>query len=811
MRTKQAPNQTDIRGGDFTLPQRFPSILGLMTNYDHCKTIRKDKSWENLVKQYKRIPYRDGNTSRPNFGSLRGKIDKELTAYVDFATERERWVKAKTDVGFNEGSSNLYVQHIEAGLQRFLFDRWDKSFTEIMMACYDMLMFSKGCFTWFDDDCPYPTNTDITHVWPNARASMDVDKWSICHVHRRISAIDLYRKLKCADADDGWNTQAVESMLKFIGGWTDSNLDSLAMSVEGKGGSSEFAETEIDLIYSFVKEYHMKPESDDEAEVGEGKGEPREQNGISVYVFPATKFFPRKDASGNPDKADIKRLGYLLYKPYVCKRMSEKIQIVAPTVFRDYYDDPSKAEQLYMMTKTYDLVMARILEGVEDNMRVYLKSTSSEAFRKLQSMRHGNKQVLDPTIEIVQQRVVIPVQEAMSALRMLIIDQAANQGEYLTGGTDEKSQPKTARQSGIDFNESRAVGTSSLKVFNAHFTGIVRQMVRMFLNKENVEPESDHEKNLNKFISYLQHHKVPLECLDEDNLFVESTFNADAGSPTAQLQSASVVMDALSRNVSSPGERQAQRDMIAAAKGVSSVSAYLPDDIDTPIPEDSRIGLENDALSAAHANPNNVVVLKTDLHMRHLASHVSDSEVSMKAALSLFQNLQSMGEAVKAPLLFSIQDILIGIDNKLAHSQAHIQFALKDANKNKKAQLDAIAARIGILNRQQDELENNLTKLIQALNDQAQPSSGNDLEFEHKKRMFDLEASHAAQMLAFDAEKQRSKAEQLALQSADRAALEAQIKQRQADLDNFIKVTTAQANMTVNSIKSTGRQARSKK
>lgn len=774
-------NMDPMTGGGFEQPRRFPNLIDLMGNYEHCRTLRNNETWINIIKQYKRIPYKRGKETLPNFGSLRGRVDKALTTYTDFATERPNWAKVDTDFGFDDGTNQVYSRHIEAALQRFCFDRWKKSFLDIMLGCSDMLLFSKGAFAWLDDDCVYPENIDIAHVWPDAGAGMDVDTWSICHLHRRIKAVDLYGKIKDIDDEDdsGWNANAVKRLLHYVCGGKDSTLDSMMLAFENNSVSSSNREQEVDVIFSFVKEFN--PDS--------------LENAISVYAFPSRRFVPRKDKKSNAGSADVDAQGYLFYKPFASKKMSERIQIIAPNVFRDFYNDPSYAQQLYTLTKTYDLVMSRILSGVEENMRVYLKSSSSEVMRKLQSMRHGNHQVLDPSIDLIQQRIQVPVQEAMTALRMLIIDQSSNNGDYLPGGTDERNAPKTAHQAGLDFNESRAVTTSQLKVFNAFFTGITHQIAVRFLSKGESEPVKDvdpspEDRNYKKFIAYLKAKHVPKDAFATENLIVTSAYNAGAGSPSAQLQAAQVVFDALSRNPASEGERQAQRDMIASVKGISGVSAYIPDNIDTPVGEDSLIGLENDALSAPGCNPNNIIAQPQQLHLRHIVSHVHDAEVSIQTAAKLFQSISQFPSSLHAVYMKSIQDILIGIDNKLSHAQAHMQLALKDKNKNKLNQLKALAARIGNINKMQDQIEHNLMEAMKSLPD-AQPQSSQQMDLAHKQSMYQLEQEHAATMLAFDAQRSRSKAEQLSQQSKDRAEVEAQIKANRAELENYLATLKA--------------------
>jgi hypothetical protein len=768
---KETPPQMTDGGYTYLEPQRFKRASDLFNRFKSIQEIRGDMaSWQSIMTQYNRIPYkkRGGRGVMPNFGFLRGKIDQAATVYTDYATERPRWVSCKTDFGDTQGLCKLYSEEITNAFQRFYIEKWDDRFAQILLAVRDMLLFSKGALAFLEPDCPYPESIDTKSVWPDSNAGMFAKSFDVLFVQKRLSAVELFRKMSKqhkynqAMADSrltedeqykasGWRRSAVLRLLRGVGTLSSYTNDDLYKQFTQGSLSQTDQDTSIDLVYCYVQEYHEK-----------------DLKKVSLFVIPSETSVPRPKRNGRVLglQESYDSVGYLCYDPYYKVEMEEAISILAHTVCRNFYEDPSLAELWYTTAKTYDIVMNRVLQGCEDNMRVFLKSKTSDEAKKLAKHQFDNYQVLPPSIDIVQDRIERPVKESMDVLTRLVMDTTMNNSQYQPGG-EAATNRETATGEQRDIFEGTRADASSLKIFNCYMTLASKQMYRRFVTMD-PKGEGEYYDNFRKFMDYLKSRKVPDQAWQPGNVSVTSLPSSGAGNPAARIQAGQITLNALAAPARSPGEREAQREIIAAVQGRDNVPFFLPDDEKLQIPEDSKIGLENDALSQPWTNPQNIPVLGTDLHFRHLPAHLQDAQASFQMAAQLFQNLQQFNPDDVGIHLQNIQDILLGVDRKLSHCRAHIVMAGRAVKgKPQKEELEGFKKQIQSINVEQDKLEHNLKQIQDKRMKEAGRNRGGDPAAAHKQRMNDLEFQHTQRMNGLDEERQVSKATQLREQSAE--------------------------------------------
>lgn len=752
--------------------------------------------FSNIIKQYERQPYSVDGRVLPNFGTLRGKVDKALGTYVDFVTERERWCTISTDhTEGNASAIGMWNEAITAAFQKYCLDRWKEGFSDNMLAVRDMLLMSKGAFIFDDDFSAYPSRTSVRNVMPDSNASMFPDSFDVLFVHKRLSAIDLYRKIKNKDHADltGWRREAILELLRSSQtSWRSETHESLFLRFGSGAITQTQQDTQIDLVYAYVKEYDDK----------DGKG-------ISQFIFPVLRRW-EEDTSKKSDE-EMNKVGYLFYGRCAKKSMSKVIALLAHTVCENFYEDPSFAQLMYTFSKTYDMVMNRVLQGIEDNMRVYLRSDSPDAMSKLQRMRHGNWQVLAPGMKLEQDRIVRPVQESMMVLNKLMVDTNAAFGQYTVGEQEGRAMPKTAKQSEIDYGEAQVTTTSQMKLFNCFYTLLMAEMYKRWVDLGDASQLTEEEqKNYDLFKKSLKDQKVPAQAWASENVQVGSVMTTGAGSPSAKLQSMQIVRGAMAIAAATPGEQLVKRQMIGAAVGVSNINAYLPPDDTMLIGEDSLIGIENDALSAPDCNPNNVQVINNQLHMRHIPRHIEDASLSMQAAGKLFQALQGMPKADIGVYLAKIQDISMGIDNKMAHAQAHMMIAARDKDPQVQMALKQIAQHMQSIHQAQDQLSKAVqtTQIARVKDDQQQSTVEQDPVAAHQQAMFSMKEQHAKNMMDLDFQNHTQKAQQLREQSAANMLHKADINTalgeydlRMKQLEAIIKLGVAQKKAQIQTTK----------
>lgn len=747
MKTKNSESRQLTDGSqNYTSTQRFKTVTPLMAHYDADRKSRRDmQSWVEIQNEYDCKPYNEKGKVYANFGQLRFKVDQSLSTFVDLATERARWARIETDEGVTTSQCLDWSEHISAAFQKYCIKPWKQKFIVTMLMARDMLMFGKGAYHFEGKYCCYPDYIEIGKVWPDQSAKILPSSFDICHIEISRTAGWLYRKVK-KDTSGKWKKNAVLAMIKSNSSLKNHTHDSIWDKLES--GDSSITDNRFDLIMSLVREY------DDE---GDGN--------ISVYVYPSMACLETTGMNDSQVTDYINGIGFLYHaeKEYECHQ--NVVGVVAQTVSGSFYEDPSFAQLILSSSRVYNRTVNRILEAVEDSMRIYLESEDETAWKKLKKMRHGAFNLLPPGVKITQDRMSRQIADAIGAVRTVTQDNDAGIGQYKINASSTSGGTKTATQSEIDLSESTKISSAAMKVYNTFMTFMMNEIYRRFTTKS--EEHTKQYDGFLKFKKYLAFKGVPASAWNPENCDVESIISLGAGSPAAKLQGARVIREALSTAARSKGELAAQKMMIAAVVGQENVSEFLPE-ADVSVPEDSLIGLENDALSNPLASPKNVAVQEFHMHMRHLPAHIQDASISIEMAGKILQGMSQLPKADAGIYLKQIQDILIGVDNKLAHASAHIQIASEDQSKSKQAELSALAQQIGSINKAQDDIE----AQIAAIQEQRAASGGADADAEltHKQKMFALVEEHEAQMLALKYQNAQVKGEQLRIQSQENAA-----------------------------------------
>lgn len=762
MRDPNAEERARAAGGGYNdlRPVRFARASELHRRYESAVKRRGNmKAWDNILMAYNRDPWKDKDgTILPNFGFLRSKVEDKLNSYTDYATERENWLKVTTWHGTDPQLKKEWSDHITHAINTWCIGRWEKKAIDMILACRDMCLFSKGFMVWLDDEALYPVNLAAQAVWPDSNAGMTADTFDTVHINDRMTANELYRKIQDPEATaKGWYRDKVLAILRNASTeYKDRDQDEVYLKYRQGLNKAEDEDALIDVIHTFVCEYPRR-EADQMYEA---------ESKISHFIMVRKAHIPIKDKQRGLTDEDIDDGGYLYYCPSKEMKMESVLAIVAQSVCRNFYEDPSLAEQCYTSAKSYDLVMNRILQGIEDNMRIYLKSTSTDSFNKLKRMKHGQTTILEQGVDIIPQTVRRPIQEAMAALRMVSNESDSMNQSYQTGARDQTGGYKTAKQTELDFNVSLKMESASLKIFNSFVTFMVKELYRRFIE---VTPCKEYDAESQKmFKEYLTFHKVPKEAYDPKRVKVESILDLGAASPAARLQAAQITQQALATPARSEGELQSKRDMIGAVHGVGNVDIYLPR-VEVQTEEDWRIGMENDALLSPGGNPGDIPVLLKQLHLRHLPRHIECANIVLQKASQYFQNLNQFNPDDVGIHVKTIMDMMIGLDQVLAHSRAHIQISAQGASQAQQEELKGYANALNQLAAMQDKLQQAVDEAEKARLQAAQEKNGTDPKAAHEARMNDIEYAHAQRMFEIDTQKAISKGDQLQQQSAENA------------------------------------------
>ena len=754
--------------GTYEDSRRFKNVGALRSAYVRAKEARKNmENWSILQGAYDRKPWKVGNELIPNQGQLTSTINQATSTYIDYITERSQWITATIDTPDESGVSAEHSRHIATAFQRYCIRKWKNRVTEMVLGVKDMLMFSKGVFVWENEHCPFPVNYALASVWPNAEAGMTPDKFDIVFLDRSITAVELWRLVEGQNVKEGWDKESVLKMLRSSSDEYKMPASTFEARIRSGGVDLEENSTSFSIVTALVTEYN----DDDEAR-------------ISRYVFPQSE----------PEQRNQKKKtneGFLYYKDFEIDSMDNRVAIIAHTVCRHFYDDPSLAEQIFLSSRTYDVVMHRILSAIEDNMRVFLKSSSREVTQKLKKMRVGQHCVLPEGVDLIQERIVRPVEDAMNVTRMVTNDERARTGSFWIGDTADNGGEKTATQVNADALKEGKLSDANLKLMNAMMASMMAEMYRRFVIEVPKGGSESDKKNYGKFRTFLKNRKLNPEDWHPDNVIIESASSVGGGSPSARFTAANAILGIRAKAPRDAGERLAQRIAIGAVAGNDHISDFMPDEGDLHIPEDSLIGFENSALFDAAANPANTPVLAAHLHMRHIPAHVADAEVQLAASKQLFEGIGQRVPEDAGIWLQKIAELMMGIDNTLAHTYAHLQMALSDPDKSKQAELGQYKVRMEQLAKEQDLIIGQLDKAQQGRIEESRQAKGITPTMEHEIAMFKIREAHEQRMLDLKARNAQIKAQQLQQHSSENAALRNQIEVQKAQAKTAIEVESA--------------------
>ena len=247
------------------------------------------------------------------------------------------------------------------------------------------------------------------------------------------------------------------------------------------------------------------------------------------------------------------------------------------------------------------------------------------------------------------------------------------------------------------------------------------------------------KKSLKSFKEELAGYNITEEEYNIDNLYFAPSF-LNGGSQSTRIGNAQSVLQALMQSPTSPGQEQAQRDLVAALVGVDMVDDYIAEKMGVN-PIISKVGSENEDLDNPNVNPGNIPVLPDDKHLEELPFHIDDYNKKLTTAGNIIKvALQVPNKFRQIMLLQSAADLIMGQDNKGGHIQAHIQAA-----SNSQANADALKPMIAQfmqLQAAQDQLTQQISQLNEKIDQGMQESDINNEELRHMQKKNQIVEAH---------------------------------------------------------------------
>jgi len=322
---------------------------------------------------------------------------------------------------------------------------------------------------------------------------------------------------------------------------------------------------------------------------------------------------------------------------------------------------------------------------------INLKASTSKARDELQLMQMGPVNILPPDVDLVQNRVVGFLTDAMNLDKELSAHLSANLGTVRRPGVGYQSQRPNIAQVQQDVINTTQITEGQMIL---HFMDLDLLYEQMYLRAS--DPNSPDEEAI-KFQKACADKGVPMIAL-RDYEYVRATRTAGYGSPQMRQVRSQQMMPYIGMLPES-GRYNWVRDEVIAIAGPDNVDRYFPEQ-QFPTHDQWEANMENGVMHAGQ----HIMIADGQKHAVHADVHITSLEQMITMANKMYQSVppaSGLAAMIKVQLYTQIC---------VPHTQAHLQL-LADDQMHQSA-YKALSARLGTLN--------NSIKQIDAIVEQGQ-------------------------------------------------------------------------------------------
>lgn len=744
----------------------FPSSTGMFERYKELKESDPYKSVkEEFAKNYnrqswrRRSPGNDRGATDPNFGMFKSKIDAAQNTFMGVLTERRMNVRVIPKYA-KPSEQKIISDKVSAAFHDYFIKPWEDRFMIEAHCVKDMIMYGKGIEHWPNLGCVKTENIPCENVFPDTSAGLCSKTWSYVFIEKNMTICELLAKMEeqeensssegYSPEDDEFNQAYLKEILDQPDKYAElSNGSEVEKNKMGEHGSRDKT---ITVVYAYIKDHNDRKKP------------------VSKYVFLGSNKEPSGKNSGansplTENSSPESEMRFLFAQSGYCKCISQCVHVRCYQVERSYWKYNSFAKQIYFSTMLYDKSMSLVLRAAKRSMILYWKSADRTTQQKLLAQTDAEIQVVDESTNYITTGQAVNVMPLVEAVRQVMIDTENGQSiAQAPGSQNVKGYAITAEEASIRNQRQGEQEALNLKVLMTNDTALYKEIFDRAMRDDSPE----YSKAYKAFVRDMKEMSVDPEYYDPENVYFLSAY-LTGGSQGSRLMNAQGVFNALLQQPSTPGQEQAQRDLIGAFVGYENVDDY----INSKIPVDPvvlKVGGENEDLDNPFANPTNIPVLPTDKHMVEIPIHVADYEKKLQTAQQFVQMAQQAGNPfLKIHWIVTAQDLIAAQDTKGAHIVAHISSVSN--NKENLKSLQPVLDKFKQLNQLQDQMTQAVAKMMQEFEQQMASTdmqtaelrfteAMNNLKLDHEQKMNDIGLAKAIDQKKMADERAASKLEQ---------------------------------------------------
>lgn len=520
-----------------------------------------------------------------NFGEAQRLLDISLSAYVDLYSSLERLVDVKATEG--ERSETEPKESIVEEELTNMFRRWPEFHSSYLRLCTQFIKHGVG-IAYFDtpEDWKFRVGGFADILIPRQSPASE-DAIDIAVGRRQYHLHELYHFIKNEKAAKavGWNVEEVKRVMlenvktsgRSHSGTTYSDYESLQAEIKNNDLYTGIQNPTVDVLHYWVREM---------------------DGSVSHYI----------SAESNP-------------KSFLYKKVSRYEKPEHAYIFFSYgvgsngtyHSIRGLGQRIFSHVQTSNRLRCQQIDGAMLGSSIMIQPENQRALDELSFTFYGAYAVMSPNVKIIEKAIPNLGTAVQPALQDLTQQLQLNTDTVSSYGANQTSPYRNQMQVVSDMDVATRISGSTLNLFYASWTRLMREMVRRVVQTK--RPDAA----VKDF--YARCAKRGVEASFIKTLDVEQTKavrSIGSGSHANRLV-ALRELQGISGQFDDVGRRNLTRDIVSTRVGHDLADRYVPSEESNRPTVDTKIAyLENQQLQQGQPVP----VVSSELHGQHLELHV---------------------------------------------------------------------------------------------------------------------------------------------------------------------------------------------
>lgn len=644
-----------------------------------------------------------------NFGEGQRLLDISLSAYVDLYSSLQCLVDVCSK-GY-ERSEALEKEAIVAEEITGMFRRWPEFHSSYLRLCTQFIKHGVG-IAYFDspEDWKFRVGGFSDILIPR-QCNASEEAIDVAVGKRSYQLHELYNFIKNEEVAKkvGWNVDEVKRVMvsnvrtDSRDGTSTSNYEQLQAEIKNNDIYTGIQNPTVEVLHFWVREL---------------------DGSVSHYL--AAKESPKEFLYKKVSKYETPEQAYIFFTYGVGSNGT-------------YHSIRGLGQRIFSHVQTSNRLRCQQIDGAMLSSAVMIQPENQRSLDELSFTFYGAYAVMSPDVNIIEKAIPNLSTAVQPALQDLSQQLALNTDTVSTYGPEQSSPYKNKMQVVADMDVATRISGSTLNLFYASWTRLMREMVRRVVQAKRPD------KAITDFYRRCEERGVEKQFIKNLDLDKTKAVRSVGSGSAANRLVALRELQGIAGQFDDVGRRNLTRDIVSTRVGHDLADRYVPAEQEERQPVDAKIAyLENQQLSAGQAVP----VMSEEMHGLHLQMHlpalqqiieaVDTGQMAPEQALPALQSFyQHIGETAQQ----AAGDPALG--SLVAQAQQILQYAEEHLNNTMKAlekqQRDAAQAGPQEGQQQPDGQQEIDLKLQKAQIDMQIQQQKAELEMVLKKEKFDQE------------------------------------------------------------------------